>query len=153
MNATWKAVVGILLVFVLGWLGGALTTAIIIRHKALVTVQRGPAAILLMLERQTTRSLGLNESQKSQLHALMEKNVQQRFELQKQIQPQVQAINRETLQEIDALLTPDQQQRFRDNLIRFKDRFGRNPFNVDAPSEVGAPKSVGAGTNAPAVTK
>jgi hypothetical protein len=156
MNSTWKAVIGIVLVFILGWFGGALTTIIIARHKALAIAQHGPEAIAIMLERQTTRNLGLNDDQKKQLHALMMDNVKQRLELQKQIQPQVRSINQQTLQQIDALLTPDQQEHFRENLVLFKDRFGRNPFNV-GPEGSGAPHaetpSLGSSTNAPAESK
>lgn len=130
MNSTWKAAIGVILIFILGWVGGVITTIIIERHKALVMAQRGPEAIAIILERQTTRDLGLTEDQKTQLHAMFVENVRQRMELQKQVQPQVKALNRQTLQQIDAVLTPDQQQRFHDNLVLFKDRFGRNPFNV-----------------------
>jgi hypothetical protein len=159
MNQTWKAVVGIVLIFILGWFGGALTTLIIARHKALLTLQHKPQDITMTVERQTTRNLGLNDQQQTQIRTLMEKNVEQRIDLQKQLQPQVRTINQQTLQEINALLTPDQQQRFRDNLIRFKLRFGRNPFNVSAEDAPGgavtpaAAESLGSGTNAPAAAK
>ncbi len=52
------------------------------------------------------------------------------MQLQKQIQPQVWALNRQTLQSIDAMLTPEQQRKFGDNLILFKSRYGRNPINA-----------------------
>ena len=149
MAKTWKAVVGVILIFILGWFGGALTTIVIARHRALVQLQRGPEALAIVLERQTTRNLGLNDDQKNQLHTLFVENLRQRMELQKQVQPQVKAVNRQTMQEIDALLTPDQQQRFHDNLVLFKDRFGRNPFNVggiDSPVP-SPPQAVGASTN------
>ncbi|HEV3272407.1 MAG TPA: hypothetical protein VGZ93_09525 [Candidatus Methylacidiphilales bacterium] len=156
MNATWKAAAGVILIFILGWFGGALTTLVIARHKALALIQmtqHNPEALAIVLERQTTHGLGLNEDQKKKLHALFVENLNQRMELQKQVQPQVKAANRETLQEIDAVLTPDQQQHFHENLVLFKERYGRNPFNTggeakaDAPA---APESVGAGTNTPA---
>ncbi len=31
MNATWKAALGVILIFILGWFGGALTTLIVAR--------------------------------------------------------------------------------------------------------------------------
>jgi hypothetical protein len=130
MNSTWKAAIGVILVFILGWFGGVLTTLLIARHKAMDIIQRDPEAIAIVLERQTTGNLGLTPDQKSHLHTLFVENLEQRMELQKQVQPQVKAVNRQTMQEIDALLTPDQQERFRENLVLFKDRFGRNPFNV-----------------------
>jgi len=128
MSPTWKAAIGIILVFILGWFGGVVMTMVIARHKALALAQRDPEAVTIVLERQTTRNLDLNADQKAHLHALILENIKQRLELQKQIQPQVKAVNRQTLQEIDAVLTPDQQQRFRENLTLFKSRFGRNPF-------------------------
>jgi len=132
MNPTWKAALGVILIFILGWFGGALTTIVVAQHKALVLLQRGPEATATLLERQTTRNLSLDDNQRKRLHALFVENLRQRMELQKQIQPQVKALNGQTMQEINALLTPDQQQRFHDNLVRFKQRFGRNPFNPNA---------------------
>lgn len=155
MNPTWKAAAGVILIFILGWFGGALTTLVIARHKALALIQRNPEALAIVLERQTTRNLGLNDDQKTHLHALFVENLQQRMDLQKQVQPQVRVVNRQTLQEIDALLTPEQQQRFHDNLVLFKERFGRNPFNVGAdnkPAQTATPENAGAGTNAPAIS-
>jgi hypothetical protein len=142
MNPTWKAAIGVILIFILGWFGGALTTLLIARHKALV-VQRNPEVLAVVIERQTIRNLGLNDDQKSHVHALILDNLRQRTELQKQIQPQVRATNRQTLQEIDALLTADQQQRFHDNLVLFKERFGRNPFNVGAEDKAAQQQAVG----------
>ena len=142
MSPTWKAAIGIILVFILGWFGGVVTIMVIARHKAIAMTQRGPEAIAIMLERQTTRDLSLNADQKAKLHDLILDNVKQREELQKQIQPQVKELNRQTLQQIDAQLTSDQQQRFHDNLILFKDRYGRNPFNVgpdDKPAQPAQP--------------
>jgi hypothetical protein len=153
MNQTWKAVLGIVLIFILGWFGGALTTIAIARHRALNLIQHGPEALAIVLERQTTRDLGLTDDQKTHLHTLFVENLKQRMEFQKQIQPQVRAVNRQTLQEIDALLTPDQQQHFQENLVLFKERFGRNPFNVGGDNAAAQPAStsdVGSTTNAPA---
>jgi hypothetical protein len=132
MNSTWKAVIGVILVFILGWFGGALTTLVIAHQRMLAAVDQKPGPLAVMLERQTTRGLGLDEDKKQQMHTLLVDYLQQRFALQKQVQPQIQALNGETLKQIDALLTPTQQQQFRDNLVRIKQRFGRNPFNVGA---------------------
>jgi hypothetical protein len=152
MSTTWKAALGVILVFILGWVGGVVTTLVIAKHKALL-LQRNPEAIAIVLERQTTRGLGLNDDQKTRLHALFVENVQQRMELQKQVQPQVRAVNRQTLQAIDAILTPDEQQRFHDNLVLFKDRFGRNPFNTgseDHSPPATEASTIGTNSTAPA---
>jgi hypothetical protein len=136
MNPTWKAVAGVVLIFILGWFGGALSTLIITRQKMQVLV-RNPQAMTMLLIRQTSRGLDLNDSQKSQFRTLLMQNVKERMHLQMEIQPQVWAFNRQTVQEVDALLTPNQQQKFQDNLLLFEARFGRNPLNT-GPEETGA---------------
>jgi hypothetical protein len=144
MNPTWKAAIGVILIFILGWFGGALTTLVIAHHRMVVLVKGDPEALARLLERQTTRGLHLDDSQKKQLHVLFVENLRERMQLQKQIQPQVKIVNGQTLQEIDALLTPDQQQKFQDNLLLFKARYGRNPLNT------GADATAAAAGNAPA---
>ncbi|MCE0522344.1 MAG: hypothetical protein LV480_05475 [Methylacidiphilales bacterium] len=156
MSKTWRAVVGIFFIFVLGWVGGALTTAIVMHHKALVLLRGGPQAVMTLLERRTTHNLGLNASQQQQVHAAFMENLQQRLELQRQVQPQVKALNYRTLQEIDAVLTPDEQEQFQKNLAQFKERFGRNPFNnteTNASTAPTPPVNTGSGTNAPAASQ
>ena len=153
MNATWKAALGVILVFILGWFGGVLTIIVVERHRALILLQHEPEGMAKLLERQTLRSLDLDEGKRKQVHDLIVQNLKQRMELQKQIQPQVRVINRQTLQQIDALLTPDQQQRFRESLAGFKKRFGRNPFNTgpdDQAARSGNQGNTGAGSEAPA---
>lgn len=152
MNPTWKAAFGIIFIFILGWFGGALTTLAIARHQVLVTMQRGPEGIAYTLERQTTHNLDLSLDQRTRLHALIVENLRQRMELQKQVQPEIKTANGKTLQEIDALLTPEQQERFHDNLVRFKERFGRNPFNVGTDDKSAQPapaENIGSNTLAP----
>ncbi len=154
MNATWKAVLGVILIFILGWFGGALGTLIIMHHSRVQLVQmmaRDPQVTARLLERMTTRGLKLDDKQKEQIHALMLGNVKERMQLQKQIQPQVWADNRQTLDAINALLDTDQQQKFGDNLLLFKARFGRNPLNTgpdDKAAASPAPATAISGTNA-----
>jgi hypothetical protein len=152
MSPTWKAAIGVILIFILGWFGGALTTLIIARHKMLVLAQGNSQALTTLLVRQTTHGLKLDDGQKAKLHDLLFENVRERKELQKQIQPEVWADNRQTLAAINAVLTPDQQEKFQDNLLLFKAHFGRNPLNT-GPEESAAgpaPETAGAATNAAA---
>ena len=150
MNPTWKAAIGIILIFILGWFGGALTTLIIVHHKA-VELARDPQAVAITLMRQTTHGLGLNDSQKAQLRTLLLENVRARMELQRQIQPQVWIFNRKTMDAINVVLTPDQQQKFQDNLILFKSHYGRNPLTTGTEETTSATNSAPASpaSNAP----
>jgi hypothetical protein len=142
MNATWKAAIGVILVFILGWVGGALITLLIMHHRMTVLVRSDPEQMAILLERQTTRNLGLDENQKKQIHALLVENLRERTQLQRQIQPQVRSVNGQTLQQIDAVLTADQQQKFQLNLLRFKQRFGRNPLYAGPDGAPVPPDSV-----------
>jgi hypothetical protein len=155
MNKTWKAILGVILVFILGWLTGALCGSLYVRHRILDLVHRGPEAMAEVLEQRMTRNLDLDANQKSQIHGFVLENLQQRKELQAQVQPQVQIANRQTLREINSVLSPDQQQRLHQNLVEFRQRFGKSPFNpnVDAPTDGGTPPANPASTNeAPATS-
>jgi len=149
MNPTWKAAIGIILIFILGWFGGALTTLIIAHHKIIALAQGNSQALTTLLERQTTRGLRLDDGQRVKLHDLLLENVRERKELQKQVQPQVWTYNRQTMDAINAVLTPDQRQKFEDNLLLFKAHFGRNPLNT-GPEETATtnPPAMPANTNA-----
>jgi hypothetical protein len=138
MNPTWKAAIGVILIFILGWFGGALSTLIIGGHK-LQQLTHNPEAMAVMLERQTTRGIKLDDGQKAQIHQLLLKNIRERTQLQKQIQPQVWVYNRETVAAINTLLTSDQQQKFQDNLLLFKAHFGRDPLNTGPDENAAAP--------------
>jgi len=144
MNPTWKAIAGVTVIFILGCVMGVLATLVAVKHKAL-TLQKNPEALATVLERQTTRNLGLDADKKQQMHGLFVQYIRQRLELQKQIQPQIRAVNAQTLQQLDALLTPEQQEKFHDNLIVFKNRFGRNPLNVSGDDKSAQAEQVGAG--------
>ncbi len=90
MSPTWKAAIGVIVVFILGWFGGALTTLIIAHHKI---IEPGPGQFPGPDHPAGTaddaRPCQLDEGQKAKLHDLLLENVRERKELQKQIQPQV----------------------------------------------------------------
>jgi hypothetical protein len=126
MNKTWKAFLGIILIFVFGWLAGALCTSLMVGHRALALLQRGPDGVEEVLERRMTHNLGLDATQKQQVHEFLMENLKQRKELQKTIQPQIQALNRQTRQQVMTVLNPDQKQRFQENIDRLRKRLGAN---------------------------
>jgi hypothetical protein len=152
MNPTWKALAGVTVIFILGGVIGVLATLVVVKHKA-QSIQRNPEALAIVLERQTAHNLGLDAGKKQQLHAIFLQYIRQRLELQKQIQPQVHAVNAQALQQIDGLLTAGQQEKFRENLVLFKARFGRNPFSVGSDDKAAQAEPVGAGGDGPAQSK
>lgn len=142
MNSTWKAILGVLLVFILGWLAGALCSGLYFRHRVLAIVQGGPEAVAQVLEKRMTRNLDLNDTQRQQVHSFILQNLQQRKQLQSQIQPEVQMANRQTLSQINSILTPDQRVVLHANLIEFRQRFGKSPFNPNAEVGNGQPPPI-----------
>jgi hypothetical protein len=134
MNKTWQAVLGAILIFVFGWLAGALFTSLVIGHKAIALLQKGPEGIEEVLERRMTHNLALDPTQKQQVHEFFMENLKQRKVLQKTIQPQVQALNRQTVQQITTVLRPDQKERFQENIEKLRNRLGA----ATASQETGA---------------
>ncbi len=130
MSSTWKVILGILLVFLIGCAAGAFTTSLVFHHRILTSLHGGPMAMAQIIERRATRNLDLTPGQKEQIHHLIEENLTQRQQLQKQIQPQMRELNQQTLAQINALLTPTQAEQFQDNLERIRMETGHNFFPV-----------------------
>jgi len=134
MSSSWKASIGVLVVFLLGWTAGVLCHMIYDHHQVIQIIRNGtvPEAVAKVFEQRMTRNLDLSADQEQQIHDFFIENIQQRRDLQKQIQPQVQEANKQTLRQIMSVLTPDQQAKLKDNLAEFRQRFGKNPFNPSA---------------------
>jgi hypothetical protein len=132
MSKTWKAVLGVILIYIFGCFSGAVSTSIFFHHKMLEFLKHPGVAELAVLEKQLTGNLGLDDDQKKQVHACFLENLEQRKELQKQIQPQVQALNRQTRQEITAILHPGQVELFNQNIEKFRKRWAPTAFNQNA---------------------
>jgi len=141
MNSTWKAILGVIAIFIFGWLAGVLSTSVFISHRVLALYRGGPAAVEQLLERRLTRGVGLDATQRQQIHGYVMENVNQRLQLQKQIQPQIQALNRQTLKEINAVLRPEQAEKFQANLDYFRMHAGRSFFNPGTDDAPASPSS------------
>ena len=154
MTSPWKAVCGVVLVFLLGCLSGWIGASLVHYRQTTQFLQGGPEAVAKLLETRMTRNLNLDENQRQKVHQLFMDNLVQRRQLQMQIQPQVQLVNRETFEEINVLLRPDQQKIFRENITLFRQRTGKSPFNPNPaiqPSPNATPNGgrSGAGTADP----
>ena len=131
MNKTWKAVLGVILIYIFGCLSGSVCTSIFFHHRLLAFLQHPGVALSAALENRLTGNLGLDADQKQKVHECFLENLQNRKELQKQIQPQVQMLNRQTRQQITAILRPDQAELFQQNIEKFRKRFGAIARNQD----------------------
>jgi hypothetical protein len=141
MNKTLKVVAGVLLVFIFGWLSGVLSASVFLHHRVADVLQRGPEAVAAVVEKRLTHNLDLDTDQRKSVHDALVENVTQRWALQKQLRPQVQTLNRATMQEIGAILQPGQLEKFRANLKLLRERSGRNAFASDSEDPAAQPAS------------
>jgi hypothetical protein len=148
MNPTWKAVLGVLLIFIFGWIAGAISSSVLMGRRALNVYRGGPVAVEQVMERRMTRNLDLDDAQRQQIHGYLMEDVEQRIQLQQQIQPQIRTMNRQTLGKIAAVLRPDQAEKFQANLAYFRMHAGRSFFSpagegssnaAETNSNVGSP--------------
>jgi hypothetical protein len=134
----WKSLVGIILVFVLGGFAGAFISLAVVHHRTTVFLKRGSLAYEQMLEWHLSHGLHLDPDQRERFHQAFMTNIEERKEIQAQIQPRMRTLNEQTGREIRSILTPDQLQQFRSNLADFRRRFGPPGFNPRA-LQPGAP--------------
>lgn len=138
MIRNWKAVFGVLLIFVLGFTSGIICSSIFVHRKMVAFLQHPAQGTVAAVEARLTRNLGLDANQKQQVHGYFMENLQERLQLNAQIRPQVQQLNQKTLQEITTVLRPDQQAQLAKNIEQIRTRFG-NPNGEIPSSAAGAP--------------
>jgi hypothetical protein len=141
----WKSLLGVILIFVLGGLAGAFVSLAVVHHRTTVLLKRGSLAYEEMLERHLSHGLNLDPSQQERFHDVFMSNIEARKKIQAQIQPQMRALNGQTGQQLRSILTPDQLQKFRHNLVEFRRRFGSPGLSGGALKEAA---NASANTNA-----
>jgi Spy/CpxP family protein refolding chaperone len=106
----WKAIVGVIAVFVLGALAGSFMTVGIIRHR----FHRGQAgqAMADHIVRKLSWDLRLDATQREQLRAIVNDGRKEMHALR----PQIEAILTRSEAKVRAILRPDQQEKF-DKLV------------------------------------
>ena len=141
MTTVWKAVLGVILIFIFGFISGIACTSIFIHHKMEAFLKHPGATVTAALETRLTGNLSLDADQKQKVDQLFDDNLKQRKEMQKQIQPQIRMLNLETIRQINVLLKPEQQERFHQNVEQLRKRIGQTAFNGN-PEEQPEPTSV-----------
>ena len=110
----WKAVVGVIAVFVLGGLAGSITTIGMVRHR--IVHGHGSEMMADLIVRRLSWELRLDRAQRAQLRDIVAEGQQEMKVVRKQIQPQVEDILTRSEAKVRVLLRPDQQEKF-DKLI------------------------------------
>lgn len=154
MTSHWKAILGVILVYIFGCFSGVVSTSIFFHQKMLYFLQHPGVVESTMVEKRLTGNLGLDANQKQQVHHYFLANLEQRKELQKQIQPQVLESYRQTVKQITAILRPDQAELFYQNIEKFRKRWGTPTLNPNAgnpstPNAQLAPPATNSGAASP----
>jgi uncharacterized protein YneF (UPF0154 family) len=105
----WKAIIGVLLVFVLGMVAGGLVTLGVIRHQL---GTRGPQAMVNFVVRRLSWELRLDAAQREQLRTIVADTQQEIRTARRQVQPQIEQTLAKTEERIRAMLRQDQQEKF-----------------------------------------
>jgi len=108
----WRAILGVVAVFLLGMAAGGLLTAGIIRRQ----IERGSPAMARLVERRLAWKLRLDAAQREQLRVIIADAQTQMRAVRSQIRPQVETILDDAVAKERATLRPDQQEKF-DGLV------------------------------------
>ena len=118
----WKAVAGVILVFLLGAMAGAIADHMPCWHRVESIITGGPAARRAFIVERLSCELKLNAEQKAKLNEIAKDTHMQIKAVKTQIQPQVDAILAASEDKVRAMLTPEQRERFEKFLARKKAR-------------------------------
>lgn len=135
MIGSRRAVVYLLLVFLLGFAGGGLAGYWGAKagwfHRFGAGGERGPLKWL-------TRELDLTPEQQEQLEPILDKTGQEYFRLYEKVRPEFKQVRQEAREKIRALLTPEQRVRF-EELVREIEKREAKAREKYAPSAEEAP--------------
>jgi hypothetical protein len=98
-------------IFIAGFVSGIVVTRVVVRHF----VQRAlahPEMIRAMIERRLTRNLRLDADQQVKVHNILLNTHEQMDALRQQFRPGFTNIIQNTVSQISAILTPEQQEKF-----------------------------------------
>jgi periplasmic protein CpxP/Spy len=107
-----KAIIGILLVFLLGAVSGAAVTHMIDRARHEAFIKGGPEAREESIVNRLTRKLDLDRQQQEQVRIIIHENHAAIQELRKQTRPQIESLLEQGQKRINAILRPEQQEKF-----------------------------------------
>jgi hypothetical protein len=108
----WKAITGVLIVFVLGAVCGAVVTHVVHRTRMEAFIGGGPEAREEHLVKRLTRQLDLDSRQLELIRPIVHETHANIRQIRQQSRPQMERLLDESQRRISALLRPDQQEKF-----------------------------------------
>ena len=108
----WKAIIGILLVFLLGVFAGVLGSYAIFSQRMEGMVRGEPGRAGEFIVRRLTRELHLDPAQSEQLRTIVKETHAELRELRKKIRPESEEIMARSQDRVRAILRPDQREKY-----------------------------------------
>lgn len=120
----WKAIIGVIAVFVLGGFAGGFTTIAVVRHRLV----RGHGSQMRadFIVRWLSWELRLDHDQREQLRGIVNEGQTQMRAVRKQIQPQIEEVLGQSEAKVRAILRPDQQEKFNKLVAERKARWAQS---------------------------
>jgi hypothetical protein len=118
----WKVIAGIVVVFLLGSLAGSVITRIVFRHRLEYLMRGGPEAVRNVVVKRLVKALNLDAAQQSQLIQIVEDARQELMDVRRQTNPQIRRILDRAQNRVDAILRPDQSEKFHKIITRLRRR-------------------------------
>ncbi len=116
----WKAIISIVVVFVLGSLAGALVTHEIYQHRIESFIRGEPKRELIV--RRLNHELNLDPAQLAQLRVIVTETYAGIKNVRKQIRPQIEEILESSQNRIRTILRPDQLEKYEKIIAERKKR-------------------------------
>lgn len=121
----YKAIAGVLLVFVLGAVCGGVVTHMVGRARMESVINGGPVAREELLIKRLTSQLDLDSSQLERIRPIVHETHTAIHQVRQQSRPQVEALLDESQRRIAAVLSPEQRVKF-DKIIAERKADARN---------------------------
>lgn len=118
----FKAITGILLVFILGAVSGAIVSHMVDRERHEAFVKGGYVAREDVIVKRLTKQLDLDQQQQLQIKALVHESRSAIQEVRKQALPQIEQLLDQAQKRISAVLRPEQQEKYLKLIAERKER-------------------------------
>lgn len=116
----WKAIVSIIIVFLLGALAGVLVTHKIYQHRVEGIMKGEPKTMSEFVVRRLDRELHLDAYQLEQLRTIVKETHAEMKKVRKQFRPQTEEILARSRAKVRALLRPDQREKYEQIIAEHK---------------------------------
>jgi hypothetical protein len=108
----WKAIVSIVIVFLLGALAGALVVNMFHEQRAERLIRGEPKSTREFIVRRLNTELSLDTAQQEQLRTIVQETHAEMKNLRRQLRPQTEEILSRSQEKVRAILRPDQREKY-----------------------------------------